>query len=191
MPKRIPHLAETIVEKARGLFSEHGYEAVDMKQVAAEAGTSVGNLYNYFSSKPALFLAIHSRWRKDLIGSSREILASNLPRREKVHAMMRRLYDNVASWKELWKEFGPGSEVRAQLAEARSKEPGASKLGWLAPDEHSVLLDFERLLTGQDTPDPGARWAFVVVSATIQLAGRLPEQREENWKFLEQLVDKI
>jgi hypothetical protein len=29
------------------------------------------------------------------------------------------------------------------------------------------------------------------VSATIQLAARLPEQREDNWKFLETLVDKI
>jgi AcrR family transcriptional regulator len=191
MPKRIPHLAETIVEKAQSLFSKHGYEAVDMKQVAAEAGTSVGNLYNYFASKPALFLAIHGRWRKDLLTSTREILASPLPRREKIRTMLRRLYDNVAAWKELWKEFGPGGEARAQLLAARAKSGETGKRGWLDPEEQAVLSDFEALLTEQETPDPQARWAFVVVMATIQLAARLPEHTEDNWKFLEQLVDKV
>lgn len=191
MPKRIPHLAETIVEQARRLFSERGYNAVDMKQVAAEAGTSVGNLYNYFPSKPALFLAIHSRWRKELLAAGREILARDLPRRDKIHAMVRRLYDDVSSWKELWKEFAAGGDVRAQLMAAQSKMPGQGKFGRLDPEEEAMLADFDTLLTGRPEPDSGSRWAFLVVTATIQLAGRLPEHREENWKFLEQLVDKI
>jgi AcrR family transcriptional regulator len=191
MPKRIPHLAETILEKAQSLFSERGYASVDMKEVAAKAGTSVGNLYNYFPSKPALFLAIHSRWRKDLLSASQEILGSDRPRRDKILAMLRRLYDDVASWKELWKEFMGGSDARAQIMAAKAKEAGPARFGWLDPDEQALLAEIETLLTGQPSPDPAARWAFLVVSATIQLAARLPEQREDNWKFLETLVDKI
>ncbi len=191
MPKRIPHLAEAIVEAARNLFSQHGYAAVDMKMVAAAAGTSVGNLYNYYSSKPALFLAIHTLWRKDLLTGARSILAGTQPRREKILAMMRRLYDDVASWKALWKEFAAGGDARAQLLAAQAKMPGGGKFGRLDPEEEALLADFERLLSGKNEPDPGSRWAFLVVTATIQLAGRLPEHPEENWKFLEELVDKI
>jgi len=189
MPKRIPHLAQTIVEKASALFSERGYSAVDMKHVAAAAGTSVGNLYNYYPSKPALFLAIHNRWRKELLTACLGILTSAQPRREKVLALLRRLYDDVSSWKELWKDFAPGGEARAQIMAERSKETGQT--GWLAPEEQAALLDFERILTEQEPPDPGARWAFLLATATIQLAARIPEQRDANWKFLEQLVDKV
>jgi AcrR family transcriptional regulator len=190
MPKRIPGLSETILEQASLLFSRLGYDAVDMKQVAAEAGTSVGNLYNYYPSKPALFLAIKTRWKEDLIEACDELLDSDLPRREKILAVLRRLYDDVARWHGLWREFLSGSEERAHLIADKAKNLGARPWG-LGADDKNLLSRLESLLLNAPATDPEARWAFVTVSATLQLAGRYPEQTRENWHFLETLVDKI
>ena len=38
-------------------FDKYGFENVSLRKIAAEIGISVGNLYNYFQSKDALFRA--------------------------------------------------------------------------------------------------------------------------------------
>jgi len=190
MPKRIPHLAEAIVERAAVLFSEHGYDAVDMKMVAAEAGTSVGNLYNYYPSKPALFIAIVQRWRNELLEACGVIMDGGMPRRETIHAVLRRLYDDVAQWHGLWREFMAGREERREMMELKARAKGPHLWG-LGPGEAELLSRFERLVSGTPDPQPPYRWAYLVISATLQLAGRCPEARDENWKFIETLVDKI
>lgn len=189
MPKRIPNLAETILEQAARLFSEKGYEAVDMKMVAAEAGTSVGNLYNYFPSKPALFLAIMERWRTLLLEACEAILATDRPRREKIIGVLGRMYDDISGWHGLWKEFLGGREERHQAMELKSKADPQSPWG-MGPKGLEFMTRFEALVTG--APHPGShRWAFILISATLQMASRYPNDREENWKTLESLVDKI
>jgi len=189
VPKRIPHLAETILDQAAKLFATQGYGPVDMKQVAAEAGTSVGNLYNYYPSKPDLFIAVIRRWKTEILEACRTLLASDLPRREKILALLGRLYDDVAQWRGLWMEFASG-EGRARVLEKKTEHSQGHPWG-LAPDEVELLRDFEQLLTGQPCREDVARWAYILVTATLQLAGRFPEDREKNWKFLETLVDKI
>lgn len=49
---------DAIIEVAETLFSARGLEAATMEEVAAGADVSVGTVYNYFGSKPALLLAI-------------------------------------------------------------------------------------------------------------------------------------
>lgn len=189
MPKRIPGLSETILDQAALLFSKHGYEAVDMKQVAVAAGTSVGNLYNYHPSKPALFMAIKTRWKEDLADSCQEIFRSELPRRDKILTVLNRLYNDIASWHGLWTEFLSGSEERAQFM--ASKARGEGPHSWLGSEEQDILGQMELLLTGQPSSDGVKRWAFLLITATLQMAARYPSHREENWKFIETLVDKI
>jgi AcrR family transcriptional regulator len=47
-----------IVAAAEDLFAERGFQEPTMEDLAAAAGVSVGTLYNYFGSKPALQLAV-------------------------------------------------------------------------------------------------------------------------------------
>lgn len=47
-----------ILESAKNLFSEKGFENTTMDQIANRADVSKGTLYNYFVSKDALILAI-------------------------------------------------------------------------------------------------------------------------------------
>ncbi len=47
-----------IVEGARQIFLQHGFDAASMNDIARAAGVSKGTLYVYFDSKEALFEAI-------------------------------------------------------------------------------------------------------------------------------------
>lgn len=56
----LPAKAMQVVEAARSLFTEHGFAAVSMDQVAKSAGVSKATVYAHFQSKEQLFVAIVS-----------------------------------------------------------------------------------------------------------------------------------
>ena len=62
--KMAPHTAEDnakrrqIVEGARTIFLQHGFDAASMNDIARAAGVSKGTLYVYFDNKEQLFEAI-------------------------------------------------------------------------------------------------------------------------------------
>lgn len=105
MPKRIPDLAETILEQATQSFAALGYSGTEMKAVAQAAGTSVGNLYNYFPSKPSLFLAVYNRWRDLSVEAMDEIVSGAGSPRDRLWRSIKRLYDDVVQFQGLWAEF--------------------------------------------------------------------------------------
>ncbi len=66
---------ERILEAALALFAERGYEATTMRDVAREAGASLGLAYRYFASKEEFALALYMRlaeeseaWARDRLG---------------------------------------------------------------------------------------------------------------------------
>lgn len=52
---------ERILDAAALIFSELGYSATTTNHVAAEAGVSIGSLYQYFPNKDALLVALEER----------------------------------------------------------------------------------------------------------------------------------
>jgi AcrR family transcriptional regulator len=58
LPKKILNLDETIFQAAWKLFSNDGYDNVDMKAIAKECNIAVGTLYNYYNNKMDLFLKV-------------------------------------------------------------------------------------------------------------------------------------
>jgi len=52
------HTRRTIMDVARSAFLQEGFLKASMRGVATATGTSLGNLYNYFPSKDALFVAV-------------------------------------------------------------------------------------------------------------------------------------
>ncbi len=58
MQKRVTDRRRSIIEAAEKLFAEKGYESTTMQQIADEAGTSIGNMYFYFSNKEELMLSM-------------------------------------------------------------------------------------------------------------------------------------
>ena len=48
-----------LLEAAARVFSEKGYDAATMTEIAAEANSSIGSLYQFFPTKPLLAEALH------------------------------------------------------------------------------------------------------------------------------------
>jgi AcrR family transcriptional regulator len=57
---------QRVIEAATGAAARGGYDAVQMRDVAAEAGVALGTLYRYFSSKDQLLVAVLSQWAREL-----------------------------------------------------------------------------------------------------------------------------
>src|SRR5215204_1919439 len=66
---------ERILEAALELFAERGYEATTMRDVAREAGVSLGLAYRYFASKEEFALALYMRLAEESEEWAREGLA--------------------------------------------------------------------------------------------------------------------
>jgi AcrR family transcriptional regulator len=57
---------ERIIRAALDLAADGGYEAVQMRDVAARADVALGTIYHYFSSKDHLLAATLVAWTRDL-----------------------------------------------------------------------------------------------------------------------------
>ncbi len=54
---RMPEKRRVILEGARAVFAEHGFERASVDVIAARAGVSKATVYNHFADKKALFVA--------------------------------------------------------------------------------------------------------------------------------------
>lgn len=57
---------ERVIRAAMELAAEGGYDAVQMRDVAARAGVALGTLYRYFNSKDQLLTAALAEWEGEL-----------------------------------------------------------------------------------------------------------------------------
>jgi len=68
----MPKLSEKAVERKKGqiedaakqLFIRQGFHATSMRNISARAGTSLGNLYNYYPTKEAILGSIISKYQQ-------------------------------------------------------------------------------------------------------------------------------
>ena len=72
---------ERIFEAALGLFAEKGYEATTMRDVAKEAGASLGLAYRYYASKEELVLALYLRLADEFTEKVRSLPAGTVAER--------------------------------------------------------------------------------------------------------------
>ena len=64
-----------IIAAAAAVFTEKGYEAATMTEIAARAGAAIGSLYRFFPTKEALADALIAHYGASLIGAFAEIEA--------------------------------------------------------------------------------------------------------------------
>jgi AcrR family transcriptional regulator len=105
---------ERILEAALGLFADRGFEATTMRDVAREAGASLGLAYRYFASKEEFALALYMRLAEESEEWARDGLAGGTVAERFERAMLVKL-DQVSSHR------GP---LAALLA--RSLDPNSS-----------------------------------------------------------------
>lgn len=84
---------EGIISAALKLFSEKGFYVTTIPDIATKVGMSVGNFYNYFTSKDILAKELVLYISKYLGDSVQEINESDLSTKEKVFAIVSMYFD--------------------------------------------------------------------------------------------------
>ncbi len=110
---------ERILEAALALFAERGYEATTMRDVAREAGASLGLAYRYFASKEEFALALYERLAEESEEWSRDGLDGGTVAERFERAMLVKL-DQVSPYR------GP---LAALLSRALDPNSSISALG--------------------------------------------------------------
>ena len=110
---------ERILETALALFADRGYEATTMRDVAWEAGASLGLAYRYFASKEEFALALYLRLAEESEEWARDELAGGTVAERFEAAMLAKL-DQVSPHR------GP---LAALLARALDPNSRLSALG--------------------------------------------------------------
>lgn len=72
-----PDTAVEILETARAVFSEKGYEHATTREIAERAGIAKGLLYYHFKSKEEMLFRLCLRAADDLIGAMRDAVQRN------------------------------------------------------------------------------------------------------------------
>jgi AcrR family transcriptional regulator len=79
---------ESIIQTALQLFSSNGFHKTTIPDIAKKLGMSVGNLYNYFSSKDILAQEI-IKYTSEVLGEKiREVNTLDLSAEEKIHKIV-------------------------------------------------------------------------------------------------------
>jgi AcrR family transcriptional regulator len=115
---KLEHLRrEQILEAAVKVFSEKGFRAAKMQEVANAAGISNGTVYNYFRSKDEVLLALLERLNETEARPAQFEQLKNADLREVFLAQMQHRFDFMMTQKEVMRGVLPeiisNPEVRA------------------------------------------------------------------------------
>jgi TetR/AcrR family fatty acid metabolism transcriptional regulator len=115
-----------IREAATKVISRKGYFQTRPKDVAEEAGISVGTIYNYYESKQEILVDIFSEEFSDRKGFYRELSQRDIPLIEQIEKILERHFSRLTNHKELMRviiqeRFKPGSKLGRKLNESYSE----------------------------------------------------------------------
>jgi AcrR family transcriptional regulator len=90
MPSSVqkPDRRQEILQAFERLVARFGLDRVSMKDLAREAGVSVGSIYLEFENKEALILSVEEKWRTHVAQRNAAIEAGNLSPQAKLHGII-------------------------------------------------------------------------------------------------------
>jgi len=81
---------EALLDRVEELIAQRGGVSITLAELAAAASMSPANLYRFFENKEALYEAVAERWFAPKVRAMEEVLASDLPIRQKFYAFYAR-----------------------------------------------------------------------------------------------------
>jgi AcrR family transcriptional regulator len=123
---RIELSREQLLDTAEELFSERGYHATGLKEVAKRCEFSVGSIYQFFESKDALYEEVLMRREPEWSAEMARIAASNAPADTHLLALARMqvvFFLRYPAWvrltiRVLTTGVGPGTDLPARFLRA-------------------------------------------------------------------------
>jgi TetR/AcrR family transcriptional regulator, cholesterol catabolism regulator len=122
---------QRIIEAAVELLADGEYETIQVRDVAERAGTSLGTLYRYFSSKEHLYAAAMLEWASNFAIPGQR----SQPRAQSDEERLRRLMSRTISALERQPQM-----MRAQMILENSNDPNAKALYRQFGVEHVATL---------------------------------------------------
>ena len=77
MQARAKERIERVLDAAEEVFVDVGYEAATTNQIAAQAGTSIGSIYEFFGNKQAVARALADRYLTELTALYDEVVVDD------------------------------------------------------------------------------------------------------------------
>ncbi len=91
MPRPTSDIAPRIIAAARTRFLAEGVDGASLRAIAGDAGTSIGMVYYYFSTKDDLFFAVIEEIYVPLVADLTLALAPDAPVEDRLRRLYRRL----------------------------------------------------------------------------------------------------
>ena len=170
---------QQIMDMALRLFSEQGYYEVTIADIAKELGMSVGNLYNYFSSKEALAKELLLYISKILGQEIRNINLMQISVKEKIEKIVAFYFETVQKRPELIDYF-----LRVYLSHKEVFKDGCEGLICVSPFVTEIMIFFEEGVRSGELRDQdffsafGLFMGYLGGMAFIKGEGMLPNDLE-------------
>ncbi|NGY06355.1 TetR/AcrR family transcriptional regulator [Solimonas terrae] len=87
-----------ILQAARDVFCEKGYEPTAVSEIAARIGVVEGTIYKYFASKRELLLKVLEHWYEEMFGDYARDLAAIKGARARLHLLIWRHLRSVRDY---------------------------------------------------------------------------------------------
>lgn len=116
MPKVIPNLRERILENARAILLEEGYQALSMRRLARSCQVAAGTLYNYFSDKDELVALITLEDWQDVIAQMEEVARQDHALAEGLTSLCELLEGFTGRYRSTWEQYGATGRVSSYVA---------------------------------------------------------------------------
>lgn len=105
MATETPDKKELVKEAAIAVFSEKGFYAANMREIAARAGVAIGTIYHYFLSKEDLLIYIVTSEIEERKKFFEQLRESGLPLSEQIRQILAMNFERIREQKELVKVF--------------------------------------------------------------------------------------
>lgn len=128
------HPKERIKRAAVQLFSEKGYSATTMRQIAKRAGLASGSIYNHVKRKSDLLLEIHRNFVDEIIDKTRfkknDESSCEEKLREVFKTFMKSIFENKLSFKILLEQeaFLPPAAKREVVRNGNQLKEGIERI---------------------------------------------------------------
>src|SRR5262249_29874421 len=122
---------ERLLDAARAVFAERGYQASTTREIAARAGVAELTLFRHFNSKQGLFEALLELAQPARVLEELMVRPGAKPPREELTELGRRLVEGIAQNGDLMRLLLWESRSQPELAERAARFPPQAR-AWLA-----------------------------------------------------------
>jgi len=148
-----------LLAAASEVFVDRGYHAAGMDEIAERAGVSKPVLYQHFSSKLELYLAVLKRHVDNLVSGVRQALRTTTDNRQRLRAAVQAFFDFIDHDSQGYRlifenDYVNEPQVAAQVADLISHDSGleAHRARMIAVGLVAISVDSARYWLNNDRP---------------------------------------